>query len=80
MDDQEKCKPCPFCGCVDVEIDLSNGWACTFYFVGCPDCGTRGPRIKQGYGESYGRNKAIIRWNDRLVRVPVDLTHTTNLL
>jgi Lar family restriction alleviation protein len=49
-------KPCPFCGCLDLETRLTpSGWYC----VVCRECGAIGP----GDGQI---TTAIDLWNDRV--------------
>lgn len=57
-------KPCPFCGCTDIEInDVSRGvpWIPGgMVMVGCPNCGVWNETFSSGEEE-----KAAEWWNER---------------
>ena len=57
--------PCPFCGCIDINIGVDmQGWA----FAGCSACEARGPTIRPRLKcrpDRYDENEAIKAWNQR---------------
>ena len=58
----EKIKPCPFCGCDEVEVKLRVGvepWPKSWWFI-CYTCG-----LDVGSEYIQEEDRAIARYNDR---------------
>jgi Lar family restriction alleviation protein len=51
-------KPCPFCLSEEVSQQYQCGMFGDYFYVVCPECGTKGPR-------SVLMKQAITRWNER---------------
>lgn len=61
-------KPCPFCGCKDITVQVHEGSCVLFYYVTvwCNNCEAEGPPHDwTKAGEDECRIEAIELWNKR---------------
>ena len=60
----EELKPCPFCGCEEVEYCNTNEFS---YWFRCVDCGT-----DSGTYNTNSKEEAVAFWNTRTPQLPSD--------
>ena len=66
MSEQEKLKPCPFCGGeAEMSVDGGNhGYTPDIYYVKCKHCGAQIRKVSDNY---YDLSNAVVNaWNNRV--------------
>ena len=59
-------KPCPFCGCAEIEQISNSRYAAKWGWMSCKGCGVDGPQVFTHYHSEIGwREAAITEWNRR---------------